>query len=322
MIYFICALYSEARPFIRHYDLKRDTSVKAFSLYTSKEKDVITVVSGTGRIAAAFAAAYTFAAFPPGKKDHLINYGCAGLITKGKSFSAGSSEKDLCSAGPDRAGTECKQGSIFIINKIFEKATGRTYYPDMLVKTGFSELPVLTVDKVIKDADSLQEFAKAEESLCNNDHGAFLVDMEASAVYQSGIHFFSPDRMHFIKAVSDIVGEELMKSDQFEAMLQEKSIAVIGIAERLSAEKDLLTIDIADEEKAQLISDLKCSKAMEEQVMLLLRYCCTEDIDIGGIVGELHDSGLLPVKNKKEGVRCLEEIRKRILSPSVFTYLS
>ena len=75
---------------------------------------------------------------------------------------------------------------LFLVNKITDEAAGKDYYPDMIRVTGFPEAPLITVDDTKTDPDD-----------------GFLYEMEASAIYQAAGRLISPDRMAFIKIVSD-----------------------------------------------------------------------------------------------------------------------
>ena len=68
-------------------------------------------------------------------------------------------------------------------NKLTEQMTGRTFYPDMLMKANFRECEIVTVARVL-----------------NEGSDSVVYDMEAAAVYQAAAFFVGPHRMHFIKA--------------------------------------------------------------------------------------------------------------------------
>ncbi len=61
-------------------------------------------------------------------------------------------------------------GSIFLGNKLTEQMTGRTFYPDMLMKANFRECEIVTVARVL-----------------NEGSDSVVYDMEAAAVYQAAV---------------------------------------------------------------------------------------------------------------------------------------
>ncbi len=98
-------------------------------------------------------------------------------------------------------------GDLYVCHKITEQATGKTFYPDILYRHPWKERELVT---------GMQPLQRAAA------HGA-LYDMEAAAVYQAGIRFFSPDRMIFLKVVSDsgVAGQERMTAEALTGLLEQ-----------------------------------------------------------------------------------------------------
>jgi len=116
----LVALECEAEPLIAHYDLQRVTDAEPFRLY---EGDRVTlVVSGVGKVAAASAAAYSFA-FRGGRRNSAwLNVGLGGHA-------------------------EHSVGERFLAHKITDHATGRSWYPPQVFKPPCRTAPLLTVDR-------------------------------------------------------------------------------------------------------------------------------------------------------------------------------
>ena len=74
-------------------------------------------------------------------------------------------------------------GSIFLGNKLTEQMTGRTFYPDMLMKANFRECEIVTVARVLNEG-------------CDS----VVYDMEAAAVYQAAAFFRGTASYAFYKA--------------------------------------------------------------------------------------------------------------------------
>jgi adenosylhomocysteine nucleosidase len=107
MIYIVTALAQEAIPLIQHFKLKKDLSHTKFDLYRN---DMIKlIVSGTGKLKSAVATTYLLLKEPPKKSDKILNFG-------------------ICGSGLEKH----KSGQIFLINKIEDLNSGKTYYPEIL----------------------------------------------------------------------------------------------------------------------------------------------------------------------------------------------
>lgn len=134
--------------------------------------DLEIVITGIGKINAAFAVGRTF---PNGlsrndlKNDVVINIGTCG-------------SKD--------------HHGIFLVNKITDEATGRDYYPDVIRVSGLNEACLITSDNIVTDPAP-----------------GFLYDMEASAVFHAASRLISPDRIIFLKMVSDSGDAESVTKD-------------------------------------------------------------------------------------------------------------
>ena len=75
-LYIYTALECEAKPLIKHFDLKKDSTRHPFSIY--KSNTTVLTVSGMGKVAMAAAVAYTQAIIPSYLNPVLVNVGIAG----------------------------------------------------------------------------------------------------------------------------------------------------------------------------------------------------------------------------------------------------
>ena len=154
-------------------------------------------------------------------------------------------------------------GDLYVCHKITEQATGKTFYPDILYRHPWKERELVT---------GMQPLQRAAA------HGA-LYDMEAAAVYQAGIRFFSPDRMIFLKVVSDsgVAGQERMTAETLAGLLEQHVKAVAGFLTNLwkaaDEEETLRSGGILQEDEAvleQLFAALHCSQTMRAAFCMLL----------------------------------------------------
>ena len=274
MIYIFSAFYAEAKNIIDHYGLKKEKSPEMVRFDVFANESIRLVITGVGEINAAAAVSNIGGACGISPDDEILNVGC------GAGFSS-----DIC------------LGSIFLGNKLTEQMTGRTFYPDMLMKANFRECEIVTVARVL-----------------NEGSDSVVYDMEAAAVYQAAAFFVGPHRMHFIKLVSD-AGERIDQSKITELFaLQEDKIC--GYIDRLlSACADKAPMDDTQSSwnMDRLICDMRCSKVMGDQLAQLIKYCRLSGIDYKAVLDEYYTNGLLPCESKREGKKCLFELKQRLL---------
>ncbi|MGZ5006474.1 MAG: 5'-methylthioadenosine/S-adenosylhomocysteine nucleosidase family protein [Methylobacter sp.] len=187
-IFIYAALPCEAKPLVEHFNLKKDTSVQPFALY--RNRDICLTVTGLGKSAMAAGVAYSQALFTPVDYPVLINIGIAG-------------HKDNAI------------GSLFLIDKITDADTRKSYYPPLVFTPPCLSACIQTV--------SLPQLDYEPDCLC---------DMEASAFYETALRFSSGELIHCLKVISD---NQLSPAENIEA----KQVAVL-IAAHLAAIEALL----------------------------------------------------------------------------------
>lgn len=211
MIYIFTAFYWEAQGLIEQFHLKKVMGSTRFQQFTDEAAKILLTVSGVGEIAAAVAVSSVCTSFPPRKEDFLLNIGiCAG---------------------------DAKKGSIFLIHKLTEQATGKTFYPDLLYRHGFLEAELVTCmvpwqrepgagsaglesgagsaglesgpgsgglnpDAGLHGSDREPGKTDGRSDGCAGFRRC-VFDMEGAAVYQAGACYFAPHQMLFLKLVSD-----------------------------------------------------------------------------------------------------------------------
>ena len=150
MLYIITSYMAEAKPFIEKYQLKKDISLDKFDAYGNASMRL--VVIHPGLISAAIACTYFFSQCRPSPSDVIINIG-------------------VCSAVSENT----PSGSLFLIHKISDYATGSLMYPDILQEYPFDEEMVTTLPQ------QYFQFKKSNKYLPPDVN---LVDTNASAVFQ------------------------------------------------------------------------------------------------------------------------------------------
>lgn len=285
MVYIFTALYCEAHIFIRQYNLIKNQDCTWYQEFYNETAGIRLVVTGVGEIAAAAVVSSVCSLYRPTQDDLLFNVGiCAHTTNDG----------------------------IFLCNQIIEKATGKTFYPDMLYRHNFKEGTIVTgMLPWIADYDNDQMTVPV---LTDN-----LYDMEAAAVYQAGIHFFGPHQMIFLKIVSDRGVLEAVSKEQTSLLMETYQQRIFDYIELLS------TISLKSRnckahlspETVNLIktfcADLHCTKAMQDSMNQFIRYLTLSDIDYVSTIYDMYEKKLLPCKDKKEGKQRFEEFKRNLL---------
>ncbi|MGZ4980037.1 MAG: 5'-methylthioadenosine/S-adenosylhomocysteine nucleosidase family protein [Methylobacter sp.] len=158
-IFIYAALPCEAKPLVEHFNLKKDTTIQPFAVYLNH--DICLTVTGLGKSAMAAGVAYTQALFASVEHPVLVNIGIAG-------------HKDHA------------VGSLFLINKITDADSQKSYYPPLVFR---SPCPTATIQTV-----SRPQFVYDPQYLC---------DMEASAFYETAVRFSTGELIHCLKVISD-----------------------------------------------------------------------------------------------------------------------
>ena len=282
MVYVFCAFYGECSGLIKHYNLKKRQTDKyyRFDVFENENQPVRIILTGQGSVMTAAAVSGAASFFGIKAEDAIINVGtCAGNY---------------------------EQGQVFICNKITEEATGRTFYPDMILRSGMPERELVTAPVVIRK--SIHEYANKDS------HNMVLYDMEAAAIYQAANLYVGPHRMGFVKVVSDNGDIEGLTPDFIKGLMA-------GAVDEIASYVDMFVTDTHDMCRAeestqftnQLCKDLHCSKVMENQVRQLIKYLSLEGTDYMTYINKLYNEGRLPAHDKKNGKVCLDEIKRELL---------
>ena len=304
MIYVVTALYQEAHGFIRELELKKNTAYAPFEVFDNESAGIRLVVTGVGEIAAAAATAAVCARDGADASDFLINIGCCAAANAGADSGCETVDSGMDSGYG--AAHAAQIGDLYVCHKITEQATGKTFYPDILYRHPWKERELVT---------GMQPLQRAAA------HGA-LYDMEAAAVYQAGIRFFSPDRMLFLKVVSDfgVAGQERMTAETLTGLLEQhvKEIAAFftNLHEAADEEETLRNDGILQEDEAvleRLFAALHCSQTMRASARQYITDAALTGYDWKAELEEWYARGLLPCKDRREGKVRLEELKQVLL---------
>ena len=282
MVYVFCAFYGECSGLIKHYNLKKRQTDKyyRFDVFENENQPVRIILTGQGSVMAAAALSGAASFFGIKAEDAIINVGtCAGNY---------------------------EPGQVFICNKITEEATGRTFYPDMILRSSLPERELVTAPVVIRK--SIHEYANKDS------HNMALYDMEAVAIYQAANLYVGPHRMGFVKVVSDNGDIEGMTPDFIKGLMAEAVDEIASYVDMFVADThDMCRAEESTQFTNQLCKDLHCSKVMENQVRQLIKYLSLEGTDYMTYINKIYNEGRLPAHDKKNGKVCLDEIKRELL---------
>ena len=304
MIYVVTALYQEAHGFIRELELKKNTAYAPFEVFDNENAGIRLVVTGVGEIAAAAVVAAVCAQDGADAADFLINIGCCAAANAGADSGCETVDSGMDSGYG--AAHAAQIGDLYVCHKITEQATGKTFYPDILYRHPWKERDLVA---------GMQPLQRAAA------HGA-LYDMEAAAVYQAGIRFFSPDRMLFLKVVSDfgIAGQERMTAEALTGLLEQHVKEVVAfltnLREAADEEETLRNDGILQEDETvleRLFAALHCSQTMRASARQYITYAALTGYDWKAELEEWYARGLLPCKDRREGKVRLEELKQVLL---------
>lgn len=301
MIVVFCALYPEAEPIIKELSLKQDKTDRFYKKYCNNDNSICLYITGPGPVNAATAAGYALSDNKAGLDEiQIVNFGsCAHLSG------------------------DAKKSKLYLCSKIVNLDSGRTFYPDMLLKSSLDEATIVTGSRIY---EKKFEKAKGESLVSSNEgrtlHTSFLeetdpslYDMEAAAIYEAASHFVGPHQMHFLKYITD-EGDGSITPELVRTRAQESLDDVVEYLKAL----ELLVDDLAASDLSEgllsiqdrLIEDLHASFTMQHQIHQLLRYADIAGIDFEKILTKLYDDDKLPCRDKRQGLKVLEEVRAYI----------
>lgn len=293
MIYIFTAMYCEAEPLIKAYNLRLKRTLRHIQIFETEESDIVLTITGTGRIHAAAATAAVLSMYDARKSDFLINIGSSAAMSE-------------------------NMAGIYICNKITDTGENRTYYPDMLYNYGLKEAAIITGDSIYH-ADN------------ENKNINTLYDMEASAVYQAGSLYFGPDKMVFIKAVSDYgvcENNKINTSEDTKVSTSKKNMSdkiSLLISDNIACIQKCIEImlNLQSEENIsmqpdavfleRLSNDMCCSAVMKASLIQHIKYCHLAGIDYKLPLQHMYEEEKLPCNSKREGKERLEELKRQLL---------
>lgn len=298
------AIWKEIKDYGKKLGLKKTKKDTLCPVYEDEAGKIRLVITGVGGVAAAFAVGWYLGAYGHQKEDVYLNIGSCG-------------------------GEEGAEG-VYRIHGIEDLGNHKTYYPDL---RGLYQVPTAKVYTSPEAVDG-KMIRRIKEK---NPGEVCLFDMEAAGLYQALRKVTGPDRMIFLKVVSDhgmmveapVQGSPRVKAagQQVSMKMQENSDQLVLYTKRIiehyfrkevrensSGEEDLQW-KLRQKWEEELSADLFASKTMELQLSQLCRYAYAAgmETELRDIVSGLRSSGELPANNRCGGKRILETLRKSLV---------
>ncbi|HEX6203411.1 MAG TPA: hypothetical protein VF100_10430 [Thermoanaerobaculia bacterium] len=215
MLHVVVAHPAEARPLVARYNLRGEPGHGAFTVY--RGDGLAVAVGGTGKTAAAAAAAYLFASGGGMRDAAWVNVGMAGHA-------------------------EMEIGRGLLAHKVTDEGSGACWFPPLVVETTCPSASVLTVERLeedyegerLYDTEAAGFFAAASRfATCElvhafkivlDNHGATLGDRFAPEVME--------DLVESKLALLDGLFEELRRAGELVRRRHEEGRGIVVEGER------------------------------------------------------------------------------------------
>lgn len=191
-IFIYSALPCEAKPLIDFFYLKKNIVIEPFAVFFND--DICLTVTGIGKSAMAAGIAYTQALFAAVPHPILLNIGIAGH-------------------------EEHALGGLYLIDKITDADSQKSYYPPLLFKPPCPTAGLLTV-------------SRPQLSY----HQPYLYDMEASAFFETATRFSTGELVQCLKIISD-------NKETSVENIQAKTVSALIAAQLPAIEKVMQNLD-------------------------------------------------------------------------------
>ena len=204
----VTALRQEARPLIDALGLKQDSSSRRIPVYSSG--DTMLVISGIGKLYAGIATTHAMHLAGNHEDCHLINVGMCGAVVD-----------------------QIALGEAVTVHKIWDHASGREFFPDMLLNHALPEVSLGTFD---------QPVTTANRPILACD----IVDMEASGVFQAAQLFISPHQLLFLKVATDYLefsSDDYSQMQRYYEQSVDEWLPILAKCERLDTDEPVISPD-------------------------------------------------------------------------------
>jgi len=275
MISIVCALQWEATPIIKRLKLKKNLEILAYPVFSNSSTSLI--VSGVGTIAAASATTLILASSPE-PPDLICNIGTAG------------------------ASYPWKVGDLALVKQGYSHSTGRSYFPDLSIRSTFPTATLESFDRPVSDSLSLRD----KEAL---------VDMEGAGFYLAAERFLGPDQIQLIKVVSDLLDPKPFKREALEILIEQKLGDILIYLDELLAHLKSSPRQVLSTAEQRLLAKLKEHyRLTEAQLVELRNLAIAFKIKSGPFQERLESLHLEQPENKQQAKSVFTKLKSSLLS--------
>ena len=186
-----------------------------------------------------------------------------------------------------------KTGGCYLINSITDEKTGSRFYPDMPASLILPEMPLITASGIVTEPAQ-----------------GFLYDMEASFICSFAKRKLAPSRIAAVKAVSDD-GSRRPSANEVTSLIRGYRDEISRVMEYLEPAEDQTDyMPLPD----SVMDELRLTQYMRLEFEDLVHYCVVSQKTekLRSVLDEMRRAGTLPVKDKRQGRRVLDEIFARL----------
>lgn len=292
MIFITVAMLSEGKPIIRHFGMKRISQETKYQIFRSENTCLI--VTGVGGTKAMMATMYLLTRFHAQKTDFLLSIGIGALFSPIEKFDE-------------------LRGGIYLARKIENAAFKRTFYPDLLYATPFSEADVITLPSVYRKKDGNGAITAPPGP------DPVLADMEAAFIYETAnVHLYA-HHIFILKIVSDDGDIETVTKQTVFDLVNGHIGSILGFLSRVrdaGAQEDENAAPETDSDSQALLDNLKQTLRLtfyqQNEIQKLAESFLLRKKSIGPLLENIPTDS---VKTKKEGKAHYEQLRRLLMEP-------
>lgn len=272
MIYITTAFYTEGKPLIEYFKLKKLNDPSKFQIFN--KDDIFLIISGEGNINSAIATTYLLTKYGWQREDIALNIGICGAKN-----------------------VNLAKGDLILCNKIINHNSKRAFYPDILISHNMKEASLESFDFPIR---------KDYEKEIEGD----IVDMEGAGFFESASSFLSPHNIHCIKIVYDLLDFDKINPKEVQEIILKNIPEMENFINSLLALNNMHLKNREDEEVKKILEKLKenlhLTKSMEIELKKLLKGYLIRHEEFPK---EIVEFTKIKVTSKKEGKEYFEKLK-------------
>jgi len=274
MIGIVTALHCEARPLIRHFQLKKEERFSPLEIFGAE--NIRLAISGIGKLRSAIAVTRLLTLPDKPRFRLLINLGICG------------------------ANTKYAIGEPVLANQVIDAGSGRRYFPDMLARQNLTEATLRTFDKpVFEPASSAGQIE--------------LADMEAAGFFEAARRELEGHRIAVLKIVSDHFEKKPLNKTNIEKIIEANLPQIEGLIRRQYAALPPNGTIILPEEEGKLRRIAEQMRLTTTQFRQLADLFRSYKIRTGRSVEVLDPENQPPPTSKLDRRRRFETLKKRLV---------